>query len=67
VIIDDALEQLVDLDLDPAGACGTLALGALFELADLGDVPATLVVYRQALEHLLGELNRLEVAAAVRH
>jgi hypothetical protein len=66
-IVNDALEQLADLDLDMPDACGTLAIGALIELADLGDVQATLAVYRQALEHLLGELTRLEAATTVRH
>jgi hypothetical protein len=66
-IVNNALEQLADLDLDPADACGTLAIGALVELADLGDVQAALGVYRTALEHLLGELTRLQAATQVRH
>jgi hypothetical protein len=60
-IVGDALDQLVlDADLDPADACGALAVGALIELADLGDVRSALVVYRATLEHLLAELGRLE-------
>jgi hypothetical protein len=60
-IVDDALDRLVvDFDIDPAAACTGLAIGALAEAADLGSIGATLVAYRSVLEHLLGELYRLE-------
>jgi hypothetical protein len=66
-IVNDALEQLVGLDLDLPDACSALAVGALIELADRSDVQATLAVYKAALEHLLAELTRIEAAATVRH
>jgi hypothetical protein len=58
---------VVDLGVDPADAAGALVIGGLVELADLGDTRAVLGTYRQVLEHLLGELTRLQAATTVRH
>jgi hypothetical protein len=68
VVVSDALDILVvDLGVDPADAAGVLVTGGLAELADLGDVRATLTTYRAVLEHLLGELTRLQAATTVKH